>query len=95
MRNLALKDVLKTAADMIFQTLTPTCPDLRVAVMDFWGSLGFDDFGRHLGQPLFIRSKQIDPVGHTTYVGTPIQARLIKRYESCFDLLDPPEVVYD
>jgi hypothetical protein len=36
----------------------------------------------------FIRSKQIDPYGNTSIVGMAVEARMVKHYEPCSDILD-------
>lgn len=85
---LALRHTMKTAVDKIFQTFLPTCPGLLGVIFHVAGDWAYEP-------PAFVRTKQIDPVGQVTYVGTPIKARLIKRYEPCFDLLNPSAFVYD
>jgi hypothetical protein len=94
MRMLAVHHVMKIAADQIFQTLVPTCPGLMGVIFDVQGDWVTGDFGIPYEPPAFIRCKQADPAGQTTYVGTPVKAHLTKRYEPCFDLLDPPAFIH-
>lgn len=94
-RYLALQHVLKLAVDKIFQTLAPTCPDLLAIIMNVTGEFGYDLRYKPSWPPAFIRSKQTDPFGRAMYVGAPIDAHMIKDYEPCFDLLDPPAFIYD
>lgn len=88
----ALQHALRTAADKIFQTLGPACPRLLVVIFDVVGDFYYEPFH---SLAVFIRSKQIDPVGRTTYGGAPIDAHQVKRYEPCCDLLDKEEFHYD
>jgi len=93
MRCLALQHVLRTAADMIFLTLAPTCPDLLIIVMDFKGDFYWDDPQEGRRSQAFIRTKHIDLIGQVTYASSPIEARKIKQYEPCYDLFRPQEFV--
>ena len=93
-RSLALQHTLKTAADMIFQTLGTACPELLTIVMHVHGDSVHDSPKPHQ-PPAFIRFKQTDPFGRSTYVSAPIDARDIKSYEPCFSLLGSPALIYD
>lgn len=95
MRYLAVRHVLKIAADKAFQALCSACPDLLVIIMDdVTGEFGYDLRGTTKWPPAFIRSKQTDPLGRTMYVAAPIDYDRIKVYEPCFDLQDTPSFVY-
>lgn len=95
LRMLALRHVLKLAVDQIFQTFAATSPGFMAVIFNVRGDWSPGDFGTPYEPPAFIRSKQCDPTGDVSYVGTPIKAHLIKRYEPCFDLLDPPTLIYN
>jgi hypothetical protein len=77
-RKLALHHVLKTAAEKICKTPVPTCPKFLAVILDLQVDCGLSAFGEPYTPPAFIRSKQIDPDGRSTYVGVPVKATMME-----------------
>ena len=74
----------KVAADHIFASLAESCPRFSVLAIDI-----NEHFGAELETTGFLRSTQTDVLGRTTCVALPIDARTIKYYVTC------PEILHD
>jgi hypothetical protein len=72
----------RLAADLVFDTLTPHCPRFVALVVEF-----HTDSGDSLGCVEYLRSKQIDIIGKTTYVGQPVKRGTVRNFEPCSDVL--------
>jgi hypothetical protein len=76
--------VIKSIVDKAFASLAISCPDLAVIVLATMGNFSADD-----GTHSFLRTKQIDLRGETTFIGMPIGHHMIKHYEPCSEILEP------
>jgi hypothetical protein len=76
--------VIQSIVDKAFASLAISCPDLAVIVLATMGNFSADD-----GTHSFLRTKQIDLRGETTFIGMPIEHHMIKHYEPCSEILEP------
>ena len=76
-------DQAKLVASHIFESLAPSCPHFAALVIDTVREIG--DVVESKG---FVRSKQTDFFGNTTYVGVPVEKSAIKYYVPCSDILE-------
>lgn len=77
------EDQAKLVANHIFESLAPSCPHFAALVIDTVREIG--DVVESKG---FVRSKQTDFFGNTTYVGVPVEKSAIKYYVPCSDILE-------
>lgn len=73
----------KVAADHIFESLAQTCPSLVALSFDL-----NDAYGSAVYNVDFLRVRQIDIFGRTTYAARAVEIDTIKFYEPCSDILD-------
>jgi hypothetical protein len=87
LRTYRRETVIKRTVDKTFSALAVSCPDLTVVVLKVDGRTVDkpEDDGTHP----FLRSKQTDLHGQTTYVGVPVEQHMIKHYEPCSEILEP------
>jgi len=75
-------DEAKVAADHIFASLAEPCPEFVALSIDI-----NEHFGAELECSAFLRSRQTDVFGRTTWVAQSIDARTLKYYVPCSDVL--------
>lgn len=78
------KDQARAAADLVFDSLVPCCPWFVALALD----LNTEHDSDSMCSVEFLRSKQIDLFGKTSYVGRPVEQGTIKYYEPCSDVLE-------
>jgi hypothetical protein len=76
-------DQVNAMANHIFGTLASACPHLVAPAVEV---VRGDGFVRNCGG--FIRMKQIDMFGKTSYVGVPVEKKAIKYYVPCSEILE-------
>jgi len=70
--------------DKVFTSLAIDCPHLAVIVLVTMGKFHQDD-----GVDTFMRAKQIDSSGESTFTGMPVEHHMVKHYEPCSEILEP------
>lgn len=80
-RNQHFAQEARLAADMIFDSLASSCPSLVALVID---ASGAELHARPVG---FLRAKQLDLYGKTTFVGVPVPLRELVYHEPCSEIL--------
>lgn len=80
------KDQARAAADLVFDSLVPSCPWFVALIVDL-----NTEYGDPLHSMEFLRSKQINVFGKMSYVGRPVEQGTIKHYEPCSNVLQSLE----
>jgi hypothetical protein len=78
-----LDRLVRDTVDNIFSSLATGCPDLAVVAIHVSAALRRDD-----GIRCFLRSNQIDLLGQTNFVITPVELHMVKHFEPCSDILE-------
>lgn len=68
----------RVTADFVFDSLAPHCPWFVALVMEL-----NSEEGDCIASVEYLRSKQTDAFGNTSYVGLPVKEGTVKYYEPC------------
>jgi hypothetical protein len=78
-----VKHQAKQAADLVFDNLSPHCPRFVALVLQ----LNEETVGECIEWLEYLRWKQIDVFGNTTYAGHPVEGGTIEYHEPCSNVL--------